>query len=81
MMVMTMPVTVGVMILPSLSRNCDSTISTKLPASVRPKIIARICSGVPPAFFTEKPAARMAPRKAKLVPCTDRSPEPTGPIR
>ena len=81
MMVMTIPVTVGVMMRFSLSRNCDSTISITQPARQSPKIIARISSGVPPAFLTEKPAAMIAPRKAKLVPCRLSSPEPTGPIR
>ena len=77
----TMPVTVGVMMRLSLSTNWLSTTSIRQPARHRPKIIARMSSGVPPLPFTANPAVRIAPRKAKLVPCKLSRPDPTGPMR
>ncbi len=69
-----MPVTVGVRIRRSLCMNWLSTISMMAPTRQRPKIIARISSEVPPRAFTAKPAVRMAPRKAKLVPAGSTAP-------
>ena len=44
-------------------------------------MVASISSGPPPWPFTIKPAVRIAPKNAKLVPCTLSIPEPIGPIR
>ena len=63
--VMTTPVTVGVMIRRSRSMNWLRTISTRLPARQRPKIMASIASGPPPACLTGEAGGRDRADKGK----------------
>ena len=45
-----------------------NTISIKVPIKQIPKIVDNIHSGPPPSALTIKPAERITPKKAKLVP-------------
>ena len=77
MIVMTVPVTIGVMSFLSCGRNWLKPISINAPKKHTPIIIARISSGPPPCAFAKKPAARTELRNAKLVPWTQIIPAPT----
>ena len=79
MVTITQPVTIGLIKDLSLVINWLKKISTNAPRNETPKITERISSGLPPLFFTTKPAANTAAKNPKLVPCSAINPEPTGP--
>jgi hypothetical protein len=81
MVVITTPVTTGLITLPSFSIKKLINISTKAAKKHTAKMVASTSSFPPPVAFTVKPVAKIVPKNAKLVPCTQISPEPIGPTR